>query len=556
MMNLEPVEEIVSSSNTRYFWCDRDSFATLNHESRKKKTVWYVALPLTTAHRGSHSGGGALVAEAGDQSRYANEGTVYPHASLIEMITYQQEFFPSYRWEYLDVSHLGWETIRDRLASNPPDVVAMSVYSATATWAFILAAELKRVNSNAVVILGNDHAGILHREILTGNYGSRIVDFISTGNNGPYTMMALLSALDGMLPLEKVPSIAYRKNGEIINQSAPTYPLNLRILPDYKLIEAELEAHYDPAFAVWYSTHYEMKRMVTFPIDSGCNWGKRPSRRCLHCSIQGLTPKVGDTASIVTSLETLVGDLHANIYAAGDSTLGMSKGQWGGKFTLLDDLAQACSESPVLRDKRFLLAYGLVYEFLQSAELCKGFVRTWNVGLESFDPKLLKGNSKGINKGPDRILEALELAKCLDYKLYLSGILGLPGTTMGQLRKEVDNWLAIAEAYAGQVTTISVAAPAIIPGSRMYFDSYRSDPRVRAWHGELLPTRRLSELYIEQNTEVTLKDVESALSDIGKGVIALDNAGANVKFGGYMMGGVDVTEAREMSLLNNAMKAL
>lgn len=555
MMNLEPVEELVSSSDSRYFWCDRKTFPAIEGGTTRKK-VWYVALPLTTAHRGSHSGGGAAIAEAGDQSRYANEGTVYPHSALVEMITYQEMFFPAHSWEYIDVSHTGWEAVQERLISDPPDVVAMSVYSATATWSLILAAELKRVNPDAVVVLGNDHAGILNREILTGDYGSRIVDFVSTGNNGPFTMMALLAALDGRLPIEKVPSIAYRKDGRVINQSAPTYPLNLRILPDYRLIERELELYYDPAFAVWYSSHYEMQRMVTFPIDSGCNWGKRPGRRCRHCSIQGLTPKAADVAAIVASMETLVGDLQANIYAAGDSTLGMSKSQWGGEFSLLDDLAVACSESSILQNKRFLLAYGLVYEFLNSAELCKGFIRTWNVGIESFDPKLLKGNSKGINKGPDRIYEALELAKSLDYKLYLSGILGLPGTTMQQLREEVDNWLAIAETYAGQVTTISVAAPAIIPGSRMYFDSYKSDQRVREWHGELLPTRRLSEFYIEQNTEVTLKDVEAALRELGKGVIALDNAGANIKFGGYMMGGVDDAEAREMNLLNEAMKQL
>lgn len=554
MMNLEPVEESVSSTDSRYVWCDRSTFPVV--DSSPKKNVWYVALPLTTAHRGSHSGGGALLADAGDQSRYANEGTVYPHASLMEMITYQEIFFPSHTWEYIDLSHVGWEVIQERLASDPPDVVAMSVYSATATWSLILAAELKRVKPDAVVVLGNDHAGILHREILTGNYGSRIVDFVSTGNNGPFTMMALLAVLDGKLAIEKVPSIAYRKDGQVVNQSAPTYPLNLRILPDYKLIERELEAYYDPAFDVWYSGHYDLKRMVTLPIDSGCHWGKRPARRCRHCSIQGLTPKVSDTASIVSSMETLVGDLKANIYAAGDSTLGMSQNQWSGEFTLLDDLALACSESTVLQNKRFLLAYGLIYEFLNSAELCKGFVRTWNVGIESFDPKLLKGNSKGINKGPDRIDEALELAKNLDYKLYLSGILGLPGTTMRQLREEVDNWLAIADAYAGQVTTISVAAPAVIPGSRMYFDSYNSDSRVREWHGELLRIRRLSEIYIEQNTEVTLRDVEAALSELGRGVIALDNSGANIKFGGYMMGGVDTTEAREMNILNNAMKYL
>lgn len=555
-MDLEPVEELVSSTDSRYFWCDRNTFPVIDSGPTTKKNVWYVALPLTTAHRGSHSGGGALLAEAGDQSRYANEGTVYPHASLIEMITYQEIFFPLHRWEYIDISHVGWEDIQDRLISDPPDVVAMSVYSATATWSLILAAELKRVKPDAVVVLGNDHAGILHREILTGDYGSRIVDFVSTGNNGPFTMMALLAMLDGKLSIEKVPSIAYRKNGQVINQPAPTYPLNLRILPDYRLIERDLASYYDPAFAVWYSVHYEMQRMVTLPIDSGCNWGKRPTRRCRHCSIQGLTPKAADVASIVASMETLVGDLQANIYAAGDSTLGMSRNQWGGEFTLLDDLALACSESSILQNKRFLLAYGLVYEFLNSAELCKGFVRTWNVGIESFDPKLLKGNSKGINKGPDRIYEALELAKNLDYKLYLSGILGLPGTTMRQLRKEVDDWLAIAELYAGRVTTISVAAPAIIPGSRMYFDSYNSDSRVREWHGELLPIRRLSELYIEQNTEVTLRDVEAALHELGKGVIALDNSGANIKFGGYMMGGVDDTEAREMNLLNNAMRFL
>lgn len=555
MMDLEPTEESVSSADSRYFWCGREDFPVIESGSAKKN-VWYVALPLTTAHRGSHSGGGAFLAEAGDQSRYANEGTVYPHASLMEMITYQELFFPAHAWEYIDVSHLGWEVIKDRLASNPPDVVAMSVYSATATWALILAAELKRVKPDAVVVLGNDHAGILYREILTGDYGSRIVDFVSTGNNGPFTMMGLLAMLDGKLPIEKVPSIAYRENGRVTNQSAPTYPLNLRILPDYRLIERDLESWYDPAFAVWYSAHYEMQRMVTFPIDSGCNWGKRPARRCRHCSIQGLTPKAADVASIVASMETLVGDLQANIYAAGDSTFGMSRDQWGGQFSLLDDLALACSESSILQNKRFLLAYGLVYEFLNSADLCKDFIRTWNVGIESFDPKLLKGNSKGINKGPDRIYEALELAKSLDYKLYLSGILGLPGTTMRQLREEVDNWLAIAEAYAGQVTTISVAAPAIIPGSRMYYDSYKSDPRVREWHGELLPTRRLSELYIEQNTEVTLADVEAALHELGKGIIALDNSGANIKFGGYMMGGVDDEEAREMNLLNSAMKFL
>lgn len=323
-----------------------------------------------------------------------------------------------------------------------PDVAAFTVYTATALWAFIVAAEIKRVNPDAVVVFGNDHAGILHREILTGHYGHRLVDFVSTGNNGPFTMLGLLYALRGQLDLKRVPSLAYREHRGVINQPAPTYPLDRRMLPDYTLIEDQLERYYDKAFDVWYAHHYDLKRMVTLPLDAGCTWGTRPGRRCKHCSIQGLTPKFARMDTIVPALEKAVGGLGANVYAAGDSTLGFSRAQWSGDIGYLDELAERCAASPVLRDHRFLLAYGLVFEFLQSAKLCQGFVRTWNVGLEAFDPKLLKGDSKGINKGPDRVYEALELAQELDYKIYASGILGLPGTTRKQLHEEVDSWLS------------------------------------------------------------------------------------------------------------------
>jgi hypothetical protein len=127
----------------------------------------------------------------------------------------------------------------------------------------------------------------------------------------------------------------------------------------------------------------------------------------------------------------------------------------------------------------------------------------------------------------------------------------LPGTTLAQLRSEVDHWLSMAEEYAGSITTVSVAAPAIIPGSRMYWDLYRSNASVRTGHGELLPTRRLSGLYVRQNTDVRLSDVEAALDDLARGIIGLDNSGQNIKFGGYMFGGADTEEAAERSLLDS-----
>ncbi|MEV4118624.1 hypothetical protein [Micromonospora sp. NPDC049645] len=547
-MSLKPNQEIIGA-DPRYRWDYPGS--TASKPSKNIRSVWYFGLPLTSAHRDAHDAGNAMLDGRSEEERHLNEGSVYPHASLVEMITYQARCFPDIAWRYVDMSHLDWQQVRTAINEDPPDVAAFTVYTATTLWAMIVAAEIKRVNPKAVVVFGNDHAGILYQETLTGKYGSRLVDFISTGNNGPFTMMGLLTHLQGGLDLSRIPSLAYRgTDGEVVNQDAGTFPLDRRILPDYRLILDQLEKHYDRAFNVWYSQHYDLKRMVTVPLDGGCTWGKRPGRRCKHCSIQGLTPKTTDVESAIPVLENIVGELGANVYATGDSTLGFSREQWEGNISYLDDMADACAKSPILQKHRFMLAYGLVYEFLESAELCKGFVRTWNVGLEAFDPKLLKADSKGINKGPERIEEALELARNLDYKLYASGIMGLPGTTLKNLKTEVNSWLSMAETYRDLITSISVAAPGIIPGSRMYWDSYNSSAQVRAWHGEILPARRMTALYIRENTEVELEDVEAAITDLRNGILQINGPMEHMKFGYYMLGGRDEDEAAEYRLLD------
>jgi radical SAM superfamily enzyme YgiQ (UPF0313 family) len=516
------------------------------------KRIWYIALPISSAHRGGHSGGGALIEGAGNQERYRNEGTVYPHCALVEMITYHQVCFPEIDWRYLDLSHETWPEIRQEIRDSPPDVAAFSVYTSTAIWAYIVAAEIKAANPKAVIVFGNDHASLMHREILFGPIGRRLVDFIGLGNNGPFTLMNLIHYLRGQIPIEKVPSLAYRKQNRVVVQDAPTYPLDRRLLADYRHIEAYLEQHYDKAFDDWYSQHYDMKRMVTLAIDGGCNWGSDPKRRCMHCSIQGLTPKTAKVTDIISSFEMLVGGLHSNIYAAGDSTLGFSSNQWKGDNDFLERIAEACTCSPVLGGKRFLLAYGLVSEFLKAADLCKGFVRTWNVGIEAFDPVLLANDSKSINREKDHILGALDLARNLRYRVYASGILGLPGTTLTSLKQEVENWVKLTEDFKDILTTVSVALPAVIPGSRMYWDMLQNDANMKAYHGEIIPCNRLTELFITKNTEVSPGDVRSALQDLGRCVVMT----SSVKFGGYMMGGVDEEEELEQALLRQAISNL
>lgn len=239
--------------------------------------MWYIALPLSSAHRGSHSGGGALLEGIEGQERYLNEATVYPHCSLVELVTYHQACFPDLPWKYIEVTHQGAFEVRSMIRNDPPDIAAFSVYTATYIWSLILAAEIKTVNPNAVIIFGNDHPTLLRNEILLGEYGRHLVDFIGLSNNGPFTMMGLLHVLHGQLDLARVPSVAYRKNGRVISQEAPTYPLNLRMLPDYRLIKPYLEKYYAHAFKTWYSNHDELKRMVA--TRCGMSMGQKPEEK-------------------------------------------------------------------------------------------------------------------------------------------------------------------------------------------------------------------------------------------------------------------------------------
>ena len=89
-MTLEPQWEEVGIDG-RYNW---RLPLTSRPEHAGPRAVWYVGLPLTSAHRDSHSGGGALIPGVVGQERYLNEGTVYPYASLMELITYHVACFP------------------------------------------------------------------------------------------------------------------------------------------------------------------------------------------------------------------------------------------------------------------------------------------------------------------------------------------------------------------------------------------------------------------------------------------------------------------------------
>ena len=128
---------------------------------------------------------------------------------------------------------------------------------------------------------------------------------------------------------------------------------------------------------------------------------------------------------------------------------------------------------------------------------------------------------------------------------------------MPQLRREVDNWLSLAEEFQDVIMTVSVSLPAVLPGSRMYWDSVHSSREFRSWHGELLPSLQMTEFYIQNNSEIAFADANAALVELGQGIIRISQNGGNpVKFGGYMLGGKDHAEVAENAIFNDVLGRL
>jgi hypothetical protein len=87
------------------------------------------------------------------------------------------------------------------------------------------------------------------------------------------------------------------------------------------------------------------------------------------------------------------------------------------------------------------------------------------------------------------------------------------------------------------------------PSRRLIVGSHSGGGALIPGHGELLPSRRLSAIYLRENTDVRLEGVEAAVNELGRGILEIGRHGSRTKFGGYMLGGADYSEAEEHALL-------
>lgn len=162
------------------------------------------------------------------------------------------------------------QTIRDKIASELPQVVAITAYTATFPAAMEALMAAKEVNPAIITVLGGIHGTFCFEEVLR-EYPS--VDYVVLGE-GELTFTALLDCINSGGNLAEINGIAYRKAGGLTV-----------VTPSRPLMTVEELGNLDPAFDLmeWSDYVYHIfpgSRLGAISTSRGC------MHECTFCSQQ------------------------------------------------------------------------------------------------------------------------------------------------------------------------------------------------------------------------------------------------------------------------------
>lgn len=122
-----------------------------------------------------------------------------------------------------------------------PDVVGISMDTSARMVCLEMAKQIK-LRFNLPIIVGGPHATLLPQQILE-NYN--FIDYL-VRNEGEYTSLNLLNALEKKKSLKKIKGISYRDDGKIIHNPAaePITDLDALPYPEYKFFNLMEYAHF------------------------------------------------------------------------------------------------------------------------------------------------------------------------------------------------------------------------------------------------------------------------------------------------------------------------
>lgn len=310
--------------------------------------------------------------------------------------------------DYYDAMSLWhkWPDIRKRIEAFQPDVVATTAFTASIVDAVKLLRFAKEIQPGVVTVLGNVHATFCYEEILKVDHDA--VDYIVRGE-GEVSMPALLNCLNAGDDPQKVPGLAYYRDGRVVATPKAPYIHDLDSLPTaWDLVE-------------WPIYSYRAKNNARLAIVSssrGCQ------QKCSFCSQQlfwAQTWRARSAENFVAELEMLNRTYGVEVAMLSDEIPTFDRERW---VRILDLMIERRVEVKLLMETR-------VDDILRDADIMDKYRRA---GVEHIYVGVEAGSQETLDLfKKDTLVEqskaAIDLINNADIVSETSFVLGMPEDT-------------------------------------------------------------------------------------------------------------------------------
>ena len=312
------------------------------------------------------------------------------------------------------------DDIAREIADFKPDLVCTTAITATEPDARVICETAKRWNPGVKTIVGNVHATYCWDQILRDDPS---VDFIARGE-GERTMEDLVRALAAGEGFERIPGLAYRKDGHPVTNAPRAFERDLDALsPAWDLVDWPL---------YFYRPRPE-GRLAIACSSRGCG------KACSFCSQQKFwarTWRGRDPLKLVTELEMLRDRYGVRVTMFSDETPTQNRDRWE---KVLDLLIERQTGMEILMETR---VDDIVRDEAILPKYARAGVSHVYVGVESTSQTTLDLYGKDIKVNESK--KAIELINAHDMISETSFVLGTPEETAASIRKTVElaKWYA------------------------------------------------------------------------------------------------------------------
>ncbi|HRY31644.1 MAG TPA: cobalamin-dependent protein [Bacteroidales bacterium] len=365
----------------------------------------------------------------------------YPPLGLVSIATAIKNHAPHIEIKILDAEILPMSEIEDCIATFLPDIIGISVLTATFETGLHYADFAKKTGVRYVVF-GNDHASFFPELIIRNRCN---VDYVLAGDNGEIDFVKFIDSIEKEVNVfDHVSNIVGRQNKTIFKSKSvklalEEYKNNTIDIPDFNLLEKDILNTYWNSYNHDFGYfHSKEKRPLTINNAKGCT---NFSNHCLYCGIFSLKPQWGNASFFWQMIERYWKRFNANLFfEVCDNFTGLIKY----RKELIRLMPEWYKQSDIE-----MIVYSRAFDIYNDKELIddlkKLHVVRVIIGLESGSKfsinSLRKGHPTGLEVEINKY--AIEKLAEADIQLHSSFILGCLGEsceTVNETRNFI-NWL-------------------------------------------------------------------------------------------------------------------